>query len=176
MEGEWPIRLLPPPTPLLLREVFMMLKKKTWLRPRIYRWISRVRVGVLLPIGVLLLAACGPYKTKHVADDSVYQTEKVITLDRKMHPWILADRVKILHLSMDSNEAGNPEVRLEVANRRSSQTSMDIRTIFKDEKGLPVYTSAWEGVVLSANSTYSYRCASTTQKATDFQVQIRSLQ
>jgi hypothetical protein len=171
MEGEGPIRLLPPPTPLLLREVCMMSKKKTWLRPR----ISRASLGMLLPIGVLILTACGPYKTKEVPQDSVYQTEKVITLDRKLHPWILADRVKILHLSMDSNEAGNPEVRLEVANRRSSQTSMDIRTIFKDEKGLPVYTSAWEGVVLSANSTYSYRCASTTQKATDFQVQIRSL-
>ncbi len=133
-------------------------------------------IVALAVTGSALVSGCGPYRASHVDPDGVYASERVILLDRDLDPWILPERVKVIEARLEEGEGGFPQVRLELANRRSKPTSMELRTVFRDRDGLPVHTSAWKPAVVPGNATYSYTAVSTSKEAKDFQVQVKTLE
>lgn len=142
--------------------------------PRSARLLRRA-AAVIGAVGLFVLSGCGPYRATQLGPGNVYKTSKVLLLDRKLDPWILPERIKVLDAILETNPQGFPQLRLEIANNRSKPTSMELRTSFKDPNGLPVHMTSWKPAVVPANATYSYVVVSPEKTATDYQVQIKSL-
>lgn len=117
-----------------------------------------------------------PAGVRHESENSSANTEEVILLDRYVGPRIYPDRVSILRTDFSVNESGYPMMQCEMRNLRTGkELKFDIRSVFKDDHGAAVDTTAWSPVILAPGETYTYRGLGTRKDSTDAQVQIRKL-
>ena len=140
---------------------------------------SRVRLATVVAVaGAMVLAGCsgGPFRAKQASPYNIYKTERVLLLDRKLDPLLAPVRIVVLSQALEVNQEGFPQLRLEIANNRSKPTSMELQTVFKDMKDLPVHISPWQPAVVPANSTYQYMVVCPEKSAVDYQVKIKSLE
>ena len=86
------------------------------------------------------------------------------------------DEIFTIAAQIEKGPTGFPQVRLEVANKHGDPTSMELRTIFRDMQGLHVHTTSWKPAVVPANATYTYKAECPVKEATDYQVQIKTLE
>ncbi len=142
--------------------------------------MTPTRQVVLATAALVLLAMPGcripPAGVRRESENSAANTEDVILLDRYVGPRVYPDRVSILRTDFSTNESGYPMMQCEMRNLRTGkELRFDIRTVFKDEHGAAVDTTAWSPMVLAPGETFTYRGLGTRKDATDAQVQIRKL-
>lgn len=138
------------------------------------------RITFALATAAVLSTAIGcripPAGARHESETSSANTDEVILLDRYVGPRIYPDRVSILRTDFSTNEAGYPMMQCEMRNLRTGkELKFDIRSVFKDDHGAAVDTTAWSPVILAPGETYTYRGLGTRKDSVDAQVQIRKL-
>jgi hypothetical protein len=123
--------------------------------------------------GVLILAGCaeGPYRARTqtpVTEDIA----RVVLMNDDLVDELAVDGVEAFY-----NKHRRLHVEIKVRNRTGDPLAIQIQTVFKSERGTEIGdATAWQGLVLSANSTRGYRATAIKPDARRYTVRIRHQQ
>jgi uncharacterized protein YcfL len=133
---------------------------------RLLRTLSLV---IALCIAAAPLAGCSRTKAPYRVSQDPYGKQQVYVADRRLSsllrfepPRVSYDEADLMHVALDVRAAtGRPQI-------------IQYRTTFFDRTGQQLYASTWRTVTLEANVAQTLSAVSTTPRASDFQIDIRT--
>jgi hypothetical protein len=135
---------------------------------RLLRILSLV---LALSIAAAPLAGCNRTKAPYRVSADPYGRQQVYVADRRLSsllrfapgdPRVSYDEADLMHVALDVRAATNrPQI-------------IQYRTTFFDRTGQQLYASAWKTVTLESNVAQTLSAVSTTPRASDFQIDIRT--
>jgi uncharacterized protein YcfL len=134
-----------------------------------------MRLLRILPLVIVLgltaapLAGCSKTKAPYRVSADPYGRQQVYVADRRLssllrfeEPRVSYDEADLMHVALDVRAATNrPQI-------------VQYRTTFFDRTGQELHASTWRTVTLESNVPQTLSATSTTPRATDFQIDIRT--
>jgi hypothetical protein len=133
-------------------------------------WTSAVVIGCLsmLSVGCHRGLMEGPYQGITVPEAALEQREAIVILDGPTSGRVAIDKQNFRH-----DTEGKLEVFADIRNRTNSDLSIDVQTVYKDESGIPVDTTAWSRMTLGPNETQTYKNISINDSPKRYTIRIR---
>lgn len=133
-------------------------------------WMSAVVIGLLS----IVSAGChrgiqeGPYQAVSVPQAALEEREAIVVLDGPT-----SGRVAVEKQNFRRDSEGKLEVFADIRNRTYFDLPIDVQTVYKDEAGIPVDTTAWSRLTLGPNETQTYKNISINSRPARYTIRIR---
>jgi uncharacterized protein YcfL len=116
----------------------------------------------------------GPYLPDSDPQSPEAVGKKIVLLDESLEDDVAVDRPPVAQ----RNAQNLLVVQAALRNQTSKNLEVQVQTLFKDSKGMVLYSdvgseAAWQAVVLSANETKSITQTAMTPDATQYTIRVR---